>query len=86
MKHYWNRINRYNKNWLCIVCGATGSGKSYTALKIAETVDPNFNIKKVVFTAKDFMNLINCLLKGYMEMTGSGLFGDWRFSGKPEGR
>lgn len=54
-----NRINYYNKNWLCCICGETGSGKSYTAMKIAESIDPNFNINRVVFTAEKFMALLN---------------------------
>jgi len=61
----WNRINEYNKNWLCIVTGATGSGKSYSALKIAQTLDPNFSINNVVFTPEAFMQLItNGIKKG----------------------
>ncbi len=53
------RINRENKNWLAIVCGPTGGGKSYSALHIAKVIDPEFNIDRVVFTAEDFMKLLN---------------------------
>jgi len=54
-----NRITKQNKNWLCIICGETGSGKSYTALRIGESLDPTFNINRVVFTAAEFMALLN---------------------------
>ena len=37
-----NRIKRRNKNWLCIMGGDTGSGKSYTAARICELIDPTF--------------------------------------------
>lgn len=37
-----NRITRRNKNWLCAVCGETGSGKSYLAGRISELIDPSF--------------------------------------------
>jgi len=36
------RLYQYNKNWLAIICGETGSGKSYSALKIAETATRPF--------------------------------------------
>jgi hypothetical protein len=49
------------KNTGLIVTGATGSGKSEFALKLAEDLDPTFNIERVVYTAEDFLEL---LLKG----------------------
>jgi len=55
----WNRINKQNRNWLCIITGSTGSGKSYSALKMAQTLDPNFTINNVVFRPDQFMALIN---------------------------
>ena len=36
------RITRRNKNWLCIIAGETGSGKSYTGARICELIDPTF--------------------------------------------
>lgn len=52
------RIER-NKNFLCAVCGPTGSGKSYSAMRIAEILDPSFSVDRVVFTPAEFMRLIN---------------------------
>lgn len=52
------RLLEKNQNWLCAVCGETGSGKSYAALKIAESIDPSFSIDRVVFTVKEFMELV----------------------------
>lgn len=54
--HY--RIRR-NKNFLCMISGQTGSGKSWSALSIAEMSDPEFNIDRVVFSGKDLLALIN---------------------------
>lgn len=54
-----SRMLRRNKNWLCVVCGPTGSGKSYTAIRLGEIIDPNFSINNVVFTPQAFMALIN---------------------------
>ena len=54
------RINRRNKNLLMIICGSTGSGKSYTALTIAKLINSKFDVNKhVVFTVKDFMAILN---------------------------
>lgn len=48
-----------NKNNLVIVCGETGSGKSFTALAIGEAIDPTFCVERVVFNVKDFIKLLN---------------------------
>lgn len=54
------RIVRRNKNLLMIICGQTGSGKSYCALVIAKLINPNFDVKiHVVFTIEQFMELLN---------------------------
>ena len=45
-----------NKNWLAIICGETGSGKSYSALTIAELVG---NKTHIVFTPVEFLQLLN---------------------------
>jgi len=54
-----DRVYNQNKNWLCVVLGETGSGKSYCAMTIAELLDPEFNIDRVCFTPREFMNLLN---------------------------
>lgn len=59
IRHNWNRINKQNKNWLVIICGETGSGKSYSALRIAEMLDKDFSVERVVFSITEFMTLLN---------------------------
>jgi hypothetical protein len=54
-----NRITKSNKNWLGIVCGGTGSGKTYSAMRLCENIDPTFNIDRIVFSIGDFLKLIN---------------------------
>lgn len=49
------RLNSQNKNWLAIICGETGSGKSYAALSLGQKIGRVF----IVFTALEFMTLIN---------------------------
>lgn len=52
-------VYKKNKNAGIIIIGQTGSGKSYVALRIAQDLDPTFNIaERVVYSAKDFLNLL----------------------------
>jgi|TARA_R100000501_G_C2600210_1_gene97494 DNA-binding CsgD family transcriptional regulator len=60
---YWvtyikQRIKK-NKNFLGFVSGPTGSSKSYSSIRIAEELDPEFNIDRIVFGGLELMNLIN---------------------------
>jgi len=48
---------RNNRNWLCVLCGPPGTGKSFTALRLAESIDPTFSVQRVVFTAKEFLEV-----------------------------
>jgi len=56
------RVSR-NENFICCISGGTGSGKSYSALRLAESLDPNFDIRNVCFTPKEFVDLIDGRLK-----------------------
>jgi len=51
------------RNFIVIIHGPTGSGKSYLALKIAEVLDPTFNIDRVIFDPSDFFDLVEKLPK-----------------------
>jgi predicted Zn-ribbon and HTH transcriptional regulator len=53
-----NRI-RKNRNLIALFIGDTGSGKSMSAIRLAERVDPNFSVERVVFTVEDFLELVN---------------------------
>jgi len=50
------RMLYQNKNWLSIICGATGSGKSYSALTLAKLIGGQVF---VVFTPIEFLRLLN---------------------------
>lgn len=58
-KKIWNRMNKKDKNWMGIVCGDTGSGKSEWALRLCELLDPNFSVDQIAFTIEDFLRLVN---------------------------
>ena len=53
-----SRIEK-NKNFLAIISGPTGSGKSWAGLSLGELIDPEFCAERVVFKGKDLMELIN---------------------------
>jgi hypothetical protein len=48
-----------NKNFIGMITGQTGSGKSYTSMSIAEMLNEDFNISRLVFKGKDLMRIIN---------------------------
>lgn len=50
------RLLFQNKNWLGIICGETGSGKSYSALSLAHLIS---NRVHIVFTPLEFLSLLN---------------------------
>jgi len=54
-----SRLWRKNQNWICAIVGSTGSGKSYSAMRLAEIIDKDFNINKVFFRIRDFITAIN---------------------------
>jgi hypothetical protein len=53
-KQIINRV-RANKNWLGVICGATGSGKSYWSLSLAEQYFPGFNTDNIVFNVSEWL-------------------------------
>jgi len=62
VKYIKDRVLNKNKNFLMLFVGSTGSGKSYASLRLAEMLDPTFDISNVSFKAKEFMNNINNLI------------------------
>jgi len=56
---YVERRIKHNKNFMMAITGPTGSGKTYSALRLGETLDPNFTIDNVCFYPEEFMSLLN---------------------------
>lgn len=63
LQYIRNRVKNQNKNFVVIFVGPTGSGKSYSGLKLGEELDPTFNISRVCFKPIQFMNCVNELVK-----------------------
>lgn len=55
VKRIKRRLLYLNKNWLAIVCGETGSGKSYSAISLASKIGR----VHIVFTPIEFLRLLN---------------------------
>lgn len=58
MRRIWNRVNRRNMHAMICIVGEEGSGKSYTAAKICETVDPTFNADRVFFDVAELLKVL----------------------------
>ena len=55
-----NRVNNQNRNFICIVVGPTGSGKSYACLSFADKLtNSTFNIKNVCFGTREFIDRVS---------------------------
>jgi hypothetical protein len=54
----WKRCNQQNKHFMGVVVGREGSGKSYTCLKIASTVDPTFTADRVFYEPKRLLEVL----------------------------
>lgn len=52
------RLYKLNKNWLSIITGPTGSGKSWSAMSLAEKIDPSFDVSKVVLRPENFLEKV----------------------------
>ena len=58
IKYIKKRINN-NKNFLCMVTGPTGSGKSWATLSVCEQLNDDFTVGRIVFKGSELMILIN---------------------------
>jgi len=54
----WDRVHKEDKNYMCIVCGQTGEGKSEFGLRLCQLLDPDFTVDQVAFELDDFMRLV----------------------------
>lgn len=50
---------RHNLNLLALIQGATGSGKTLSAISKCLEIDPNFSVNQIAFSFKEFMQIVN---------------------------
>ena len=58
IRYIRNRILK-KKNFLALVSGSTGSGKSWSCLSVALMLDNKFGVERIVFGLRGLMHLIN---------------------------
>ena len=56
-KLYLEGVNK--PNGIVLISGPTGSGKTYTSLRLAQLWDKDFNEDRIVFTPQQFIDLLN---------------------------
>lgn len=61
----WERMNERNEHFVGVFVGREGSGKSLTAIKTAEVLDPDFDAEENVFFKLD--NFLEVLAEGTYE-------------------
>lgn len=57
VKHIKSNLNQ-GRNWCTLCVGRVGTGKSYSAMRFAEVLDPNFNVDRVVFKIEDLLEMV----------------------------
>ena len=55
LRRVWDRLNRRNEHFMCAIVGEEGSGKSFTALRLAREIDPEFGVEDVIFEAGELL-------------------------------
>lgn len=63
---------RNNQNTIGAICGETGSGKSWTALRIGEMISPNFGIDSVAFSTREFLESFESHSRGEVVVFDEG--------------
>lgn len=59
MRRIWDRLNKQNEHFMGVIVGQEGSGKSHTAIKIANLIDPSFTADRVIFDVADLLKVLN---------------------------
>jgi superfamily II DNA or RNA helicase len=50
---------KHNLNFIALFQGATGIGKTWSAISLAQKIDPDFQVNQIVFDFKGLMEIIN---------------------------
>ena len=58
-KHIKYLLLEQGRNFIIVVVGRVRVGKSWSALRIAENIDENFTVDNIIFSAQEFLALVN---------------------------
>src|SRR3990167_5220347 len=56
--YIYRRANFMKHHFVLHINGERGNGKSWTALRLARNLDPSFTADRIVFSPKQFMDLV----------------------------
>jgi hypothetical protein len=59
LKRVWRKVYCQNGNYIFFIYGDPGSGKSEAGLALGEMYSPRFGMQHVVFSVRDFVNLLD---------------------------
>lgn len=54
----WKRLHVKNEHFMGAIVGQEGSGKSHTAIKIADTIDPTFSEDRIIFDVAELLQAL----------------------------
>jgi len=55
IKRAWDRLNKKNEHFMLCLVGEEGSGKSLTAIRIAQELDDDFQSDRVIFDVEELL-------------------------------
>lgn len=58
LRRIWDRLHARNEHFMGAIVGEEGSGKSYTAIGLANAVDPTFTPDRVLFEISDLLKIL----------------------------
>lgn len=58
LRRIWDRVNLKNQHFMGCIVGEEGSGKSWTAVRIASEVDPTFSADRVIFDVVELLKIL----------------------------
>jgi len=58
LRKVWDRVNQSNEHFMSCIVGREGSGKSYTAIKIANMLDPSFSADRIIFDVSELLKVL----------------------------
>jgi len=57
--HYIKKQIKSNRNFVALVVGRVGTGKSWSCLKLASVLDPSFTEERVIFNLPDLLDIVH---------------------------
>lgn len=73
LKHIVHKVIALNYDYLVVITGDEGIGKTSLALQLCKIVDPNFTAKQAAYNVNQFEELVNSLKPGQALLIDEGI-------------